>query len=748
MNERVLLIEHSLALLLLFTAVGSGPAVWLIKERDIRLATMPILGFALTASFLTSLALVIPVATATWAILLPIAAISFALAVVGTVRRPADRRLDRTLWVPVAAIAVAMAIALTPPVARGTQGPFALNVYDAWGYAATSAFLEQHEIGEELPAGVVQTDVVTWNGANNANSNARIGVDAVNAATASLFRIDTGAALAPLLAALYGLVPLVVWLLVVGLGGSWRAGALGAAFGLTPAMLSLVDDTALGNLAGEVLAAPILLFLGRSIWKSWADAVVAGALLGGLLSVYPEFLPPLLIIAAAGGLVAAIARFRGRALRQWIVLAATRMAAALVSALAIAPNGSLRAFHYLSDRTGDGPWAQGLPLRYIDEQNVGAWGFGVLHLYEMGGFSDLSFIRQAFAMLFPVLLAGVVVFAIVKSPRVLGVFVAAPIVVTTALGLFAFESFQSGRCEYCLWKSLTLMLPFLAAGLAFGFDQLWAGVAKSDRWFGIRRLGAAGVVIVALVALGYSDFRLTRTTRSIGAFCPAPLRDLGDRLEQLPTPSPVLIEGAGSMPKPVFMLNAAYFTTRNNGRTVLFDAGFPAISYLVTTDAAPSYYSPEYSYVITPYTDVASNRTRLGSYGPFALERRGPIDVVVSYPEQATDNKNPHIPWVSKPFNLRIASTTTTDAAITFTIERPLGGRPTFLFRTAQGQQLEPIAQGLNRICINIDVYEGETGVVATPVVDPFIESRSGYIRKELGIAAIRAVPGRCAAGR
>ncbi len=728
-------------LFLLLSAVGSGPAVWLIRERRIRFAAMPLVGFAISASLLTSVGRLLPLDAVTWTVLLPLAALSLAAAVIGSRRKPSEGAA-RALAVPAAALLVGMAVALAPPLINGTQGPFALNVYDAWGYAATSSFLQHHKIGETVPPETVRTDVVTWNGSNGASGNSRIGVDSVNAAAATLFGIETGAALAPLLAVLFGLLPVVVWLLVSGLGGSPRATVLGAAFGLTPAMLSLVEDTALGNLAGEVLVAPILLLAALSLRRSITYAIAAGLLLGGLFAVYPEYLPPLALIALCGGIAFAVVEIRRGKTGDLLVLGISRAAVISTTAIATAPFASLRAFRYLSERTGDGPWAQGLPLRWIDEQNVGAWGFGVLHLYEMGGFSDLSLLRRAFAILFPVLLAAVVVYAVATQFRLLSVFVAVPIAISAALGLYAYKSFQEGRCEYCLWKSLTLMLPFLAAGLAFGLDRLWAGSGKDGRLFALRRSGAAAVAVMVLIALVYADFRLIRTTHRNGAFCPSEFAAIDDRLERLPSKSPLLIEGAGSMRKPTFMMNAIYSAARGQGRPILFDAGYPAIVYLVTIEAAPSYYSPDYSYVLTPFGDVKSDRRTLGIFGPVTLVQRAPIDIVVSHPDLAVESKGPRIPWVWRPFNLRIASDRAMDGAIVLTLSRPAGSTSTLSFELA-GQPLEARANG-NRLCLQVRLAKGETNIAATPVLDRPELHPSPTLRHDLGLADIRAEAGSC----
>jgi hypothetical protein len=748
MHERLLLAEHSLALLALFAAIGSGPAVGLIRDLRVRLVTMPMLGLALTASLLTSVAPFLTIGTATWTVLVPAAVLSLAVALaLARRRRPATGR-TREIAVPAAALLIGITLALLPPVSRGTQGPFALVIDDGWGYAATSLFLQHHRTGDRLPAETARSDLTMLYGAGHMGGGARIGVDTVNAAAATLLRTDVAVILSPLLAVLFGLVPALIWLVVRDLGGSWQAAALGAAFGFTPAILSMVEDSALANLAGVVLAAPVLLFLFRSARGSLADAVVAGVLLGGLVAVYPEFLAPVLLVSACGGLVFGIDRARRGALRESVRRGVTRIGLAAVTAIVIAPYAGYRALEYLSSRGSDGPWAVRLPVRAIDIENVGSWAFGVEHLYEMATFSALPPSRLAFGICFPVLLAGVVVFGAVKRFRRSGVFVVAAILVAVALGLYAYHSFQSGHCEYCLWKSLTFMIPFLAAGLALGFERLWfaAGIRrKVPLW----RMSTAAVAVVAVVAIGYSDSRLVQLTRDHGAFCPCELRDLGPRLDRLPSRSPILIEGVGAMSEPFFMTPAVYFYTHGHKEPVLLDAGSPAwgVDYLgLTAESAPSYYSPDYTYVLTPFEDVRSNRTPLARYGPLLLERRAPIDVVVSPPGWAVDSTAPRIPWISTPFTLRVASSKAVDAAITLSLVRLAAGASTTLTFTSEQRQLGTVAASGDEVCVNVHLQKGSTSIEVTPVPDLPVDPKSPKLPKELGLAAIKAAPGLCRA--
>jgi len=369
------------------------------------------------------------------------------------------------------------------------------------------------------------------------------------------------------------------------------------------------------------------------------------------------------------------------------------------------------------------------------------------HIYEMSAISALPRLQLVFAVFFPIVLAVVVVFGIARL-RVLGVFVAAPVLVAVTLGIFSYHRFQSGHCEYCEWKAFTFMIPFLAVGLAFGVEWIWRGHGPRSAVY-LQRVLAASIAILALAAIANADRNLIQATRSLGAFCPYQLRDLGKRLDRLPSKSPILIEGTGAMPLPFFMTPAAYFATRGHKEPVLFDAGTPpwGVDYLgLISETAGSYYSPSYRYVLTSFEDVRSNRTPLGHYGPFLLAQRAPIDVVVSPNQWAVDNTAPRIPWVSTPFTLRVSSPRTEDASITFSLARPAGGGSTLTFASGP-QRLEQISTSPSEVCVNVHLAKGSTDIVATPALDPPIAPKPQQLTKELGLAAITAAPGPCGAG-
>jgi hypothetical protein len=742
MHDRLLLVERTIELLFLFVALGSGPATGLIRDRRLRLATMPLLGFAIAACLLTTIAHFLTLATATWAILVPAAVISLVIAVVFARRLSAIGR-KREVAVPAVMLLVSVTLALLPPISRGTDGPFALAVWDAWSYSQTSLYLQHHTIGTPLPAKMAHYDLDTLDG-SIVNSPARIGTDAINASAATLFRTSTPESLTPLLAVLFGLLPVGIWLVVRGFGGSWKAAAVGSAFGVTPAILTAVEDTSLASLGGVVLVAPALFFFVRSRRHFIADAVVAGALGGGLVSVFSEFLPPFFIVVVCIGVVFGIAAVLRGAFRKWVGLAFLRIGVATITVFAIAPFSVHRALIYLSNLSGGVPWSADLPPRWLTVENVGSWSFGIRNLYELPT-PISSGAALGFFVYFPAVLALIVLIGIVRL-RIMGVFVAVPILAASALGIYTYRHNQFGHCQYCLWKALTFTIPFLAMGLALGIERLWRGRGKG-RMIVYQRFLVTSITIVTLVAIGKADNGLIQLTKSSGAFCPCGFGSLHQRLDRIPSRLPILIEGTDSVTHPTFTLNAAYFAARGQKRTILWDAGYPALAYLITSvPDAPLYYAPDYEYVLTPFEDVRSGRRLLGHYGALALMRRAPIDVVVSRVSPTGPGwtvGNTKIPQGSGPFTLRVSSKRARDAAITLTLKR-LGINESSLTFASEQRQLETIATSRNKVCIDVHLNRGATIIGATP--SPYYPS-AAPLPNELAITGIKAVPGRCGRG-
>src|SRR5262249_20671992 len=123
-------------------------------------------------------------------------------------------------------------------------------------------------------------------------------------------------------------------------------------------------------------------------------------------------------------------------------------------------------------------------------------------------------------------------------------------------------------------------------------------------------------------------------------------------------------EGTSAMQVPPFMLPAVYYALQGHGVGIAFDAVSPAPAYLGVAAQAADYYTPSYDYVVTPFMDVRTGRSVIGRFGPFVLERRAPLDPVLSSSTWSLPRAGKRVPSFGTPFDVRIASDRTTNAAL------------------------------------------------------------------------------------
>src|SRR5439155_15875662 len=165
-----------------------------------------------------------------------------------------------------------------------------------------------------------------------------------------------------------------------------------------------------------------------------------------------------------------------------------------------------------------------------------------------------------------------------------------------------------GHCEYCLWQSLTLMVPFLGAGIAVGVGAVW----RESRW------ARPGVVVLALVALAVAartDVKVARIIEHSPAAASTSLRKLEAANVSLPKDAQLLVEGAEASGVPKWTVPEDYYAARglHGGRPSLPLARDDALYLGVAVGASTSgqYYGPGYEYVLSSFPGVRSGRTLL-----------------------------------------------------------------------------------------------------------------------------------------
>jgi hypothetical protein len=643
-------------------------------RRRTTLAVAPATGLAIAAGVLTGAAYVMPMRVAAWAVLLPLTVVSAAAAVIG-LRRGERRPVPADLAAPAIAL-LAMALALWPGLRRGTLGPFSLRTQDTFAFSHMDLWLLDHTLRATPPPEAALWDLSLLNGhayaVESNDSVFRVGIDAASAALSALTGQDPAAAQLAFLAVLFALIPLGAWTLARGLGAGRPVAAIAAAMAAGPASLTLVADSIMANLAGIGLVAPMVLLAGRGVVAGSRRDLVHGAiLLGGVLAVYPEFLPPIVAVAVAGGLAGVVLRPAPGSWRTRAAGIALRLAALAAVTVVVAPAAVYRGVRYSSAIASEDPAASIFRLTEypIDLGNAAAWALGLRQLYDLEPLASAGAGGVVVLALVPLAVAVVAALGMRRlGPRGAAV-ILIPILVSALVGAAAGSRFGSEGCSYCMWKGLTFSLPFVAAAVALGL----ASAADGHGLIRGSLVTGAAVGLVAAV-LGASLWNAASLARDVAAspeHVSASLRAAARAAEDVPAPATVLMEGASGTGIPWFTVPATYDLLRGvpdvrpawdqagageRGRIYLSPSaalGFPAFL------PAPgwAYLTPAYDHVLTTWGGMETGREVVRRHGRYALERRAPVDATLQRtgpPDGPADAARPSLGarfeiWVSSP---------------------------------------------------------------------------------------------------
>jgi hypothetical protein len=759
LSDRLQLAGHVLAYLALLSALGSGIVVPLATRLRWAPVLAPLAGLAIAAAVLTSATYVMPMKAAAWGLLVPGAVISTAVAA-RAVRRGA-RLAVAELAPALALVVVGIALGVLPGLVRGTQGPLALAVYDGWGYVHTDGWLQSHTTNGATSPEDARYDLSELYGWATAQGNARIGVSAVNAAVATVFHANPDVMNLVFLSVLFGLAPSAIFATVRGLGGGRGAALGGAVLGLSPALYTLVADSTLGNLAGVVLLAPLLLLGARWLLHGWRPELLAtAALAAGLLALYPEYVAPSLVIAAAGVGWMGLEAVRERRLVTAARSIAPRLVALAALSVALAPIATERTVGYLAQITGDPGAFAGLPPRFLTGENGAAWAFGTVHLYQLPRFDLIQGFGRVVAIGLPIALAVAIALGLARSGARRAVLVTTPVAVAIVLGLLAYRRYQGGACGYCLWKSLTYMLPFLGVGLGLAIAAGLRVVRGRRLARPALTLGLAGLVALTGAAIGRADAKLVRAQEYTPAVVTADLRALADDGKRLLPAGPrILVEGGDATVAPKWSTPGTYWFARGIRDAKvsvlpLADSG----AYLgLGVESGGRLWDPGYEYVLTSFPGIRRDRERIAMRGTYALDRRGRIDVAIARTGWAVDPAEGAgaIPWLAGAFELWISAPPDVESvAVDLGFARPQGDVGTVFFAAADGELGALRSTDGSHACVDVPLTSGAATVsvqpawtVPFPVPGRLTESDPvPPPTKLLGLAELRASATPCAA--
>jgi hypothetical protein len=741
---------YGAAFLVVFTMIGSGPTLRLGRQLPAPFVLAPVLGLALSAAVLSTVAPVLSMAVAAWVVLIPAALLSAAWALAQSRLLPRPNVVD--VVVPVTAGTAGFLLAALPALVRNTLGPFGITAFDALGYIQTDTWLEHHTT-RDVPTGQAAHDLTLLYGHASTTGGVRIGVSLIGASAGNLLHISPDESTLPLLVALFALLPIVIWFVARLLGAGRLAAALGAAFGLSPALLSLIADSAMANLAGLALIPPLIALTARAVLgrPRFAEVALAALLLAGLVAIFPEFLPP---VAAVLALIV-IAKFvvegrRGRLSWSGFRRSVAPVLGVVLPAIIISPVAATRAIDYLRLVAGAGENFDSLPLRHLSRENVLPWAFGTLHLYQLPRFSLLSGLEQKLVLALAAALSLLVLMTLLSRRLLTTVVVFAPIAVASVWGLTAYRRYQHHMCEYCLWKSLTFMLPFLGIGVATGASALWS---RARRYRDFREVGAVLLLVslAGLAGLAHGDYGVLRAEYETPASVPEDLREVVNDVH-LPSRAGLFLEAADASAAPPWSLPETYFLARHTGsRELSYASEGNASAYLA---ASAVVYSPGYEYVLTPFSGMHTDRKLVKRVGAFGVYRRARFDAAVVDSGWSMDSSEGTraVPWITGPFQLWISTPVKRTLSLRLDLTGPAAGQTSFTF-SADGK---PVAvagtKDRRHLCVTVPASGMSTKLLAqpaftTPVVFPARATEQqpiGTPPKLLGLAGLHVRAGSC----
>jgi hypothetical protein len=740
-------------------------------RRDIRwLAAAPLTGGAMLAAIATGLSPWLPLATAAWAVLLPILIGSAVTGIIilrrGGVGRPA------ALADPALLFGAGLLLAALPSIIRRTTGPIAFQVYDSLGYTATDLWLSANSAVAETIEG---SDLLTRAGTFYVAGNQRIGVSALNATVAEWFGLQPSIMLTPLLAVALASLATGCWLVARLLGAGRIGGLVAGAWGLSPATFMLVADTTLGNLVGLAFVALLVAATLAAVRSSgWRMVPVAAVGLAGLVACYPELLTPTIILMSIGGVVFVardMARHGLRGALTHIGSAALPTSTTVLLAAALTPEGTRRAVGYvreiatasLAERfdnlAGATSLFDSLPPRWLTPVNGGSWLFGSVHLYELQRWDARSATAQLFLVLLTLGLFAIVMLGVWRRALAPLVIVLGGIGTASVIGFQASQQYGTNGCEYCAWKALTFALPFVAVGLGLGTSRLVA-LSRGKRGRLHRALAGSGllVIILGLVMVGVADARLVRGLVNSPSAVSADLRDATAFAAAHSGGKPVLLEGLEGRPHPFYELGMAYFlTSAATSRPAAFVASEGGVPYLTPPNPrADAYFTSDYGTVLTAFPDMKTGRTEVERSGAFAVQAARRRDAVIAGPGVRVDpdaKPGRGIPWLIGPADVWVR---TSRAPTTLRIEAISPNGEGFRSVSVRALSRQPLAvrrygdDGRN-LCITLP-NTGVQRIRITPVGMPIPKPQGRATEEEvqprppaaLGISRLDASGGPC----
>ena len=641
------LISRELVFVVLMAAIGFGPATFLPErfDRVARWALAPVFGLCVGVCVTVTLVYAFPTGDTGW-VLIVLAVASVVLAWWHTgprtggraspgwfrtaAERPfASRRSPAIVLdgLQVGVVVVVILVSFNYPLAlRHTVGPDGgYSIADTTGYVSETNGEERDSIHQAERLHAPFADLATFYWAGYAANDQQLDVSALESNVNVLLGLGSTDTDSPFLIAVLLIGALGVFAVVRAAmrRPTWAASLAGCLFA-GPLFVEMFMDGSQGAIVGTAVLAPVVMLGYEALrYRRTATLVLFALLVAGLQTVYPLFLPAVVIGGVIAIAVVVVRRLpRGRPSLGEVGLAIGQLAGVVALAALFTPVAFERNLRYWIGLLNGSFALSGLPAYVLPFNVMPGWVLQTREFYGLVSLGSASTGQFLAAAVVPALIVGVIALGVTRH-RTAAVMLA----VATGAALLAYYTWSNRNCGYCVQRNsipiAALAIPAIGIGLAT--------LAVMRGHVGVVASLALGAVI--LVAVGHEGV-VERQREAQGSYMLEPQNR--QALAALPPGAgPVELEGFGQGPAPPMELPLVYNlvderthgdvsqpTATDDGRGLFYLGGIQPLG--------PSF-SPDYRYVLTRLAGIVTLRRVLARYGPIALEERVQnLDVTVT----------------------------------------------------------------------------------------------------------------------